>query len=218
MIVLFCTSMRLDRILCSPLVFVLGFQTNPKESHLAAVKRILRYLKGTPELGLWYPKILIQIMVVVNWIGKTLLNHVSFLVINFLVGLRKAKLRLPSTGPSRICGRRKLLFASGFWVKTQLLDYGYKIEESPYLLPKTLDIRVFILFKDNVEKGNIEMFFSNRLPTCDLFTKPLDEKCFNFLVSKLGMKLIHGMCELNRNFYGFPEPAILPKKFSLRNE
>ncbi|XP_075085113.1 secreted RxLR effector protein 161-like [Nicotiana tabacum] len=30
------------------------FQANPKESHLKAVKRILRYLKGTPDLSLWY--------------------------------------------------------------------------------------------------------------------------------------------------------------------
>ena len=32
------------------------FQANPKESHLSAVKRILRYLKHTPSIGLWYPK------------------------------------------------------------------------------------------------------------------------------------------------------------------
>ncbi|GKB06025.1 hypothetical protein Tco_0834258 [Tanacetum coccineum] len=32
------------------------YQANPKESHLVVVKRILRYLKGTPNLGLWYPK------------------------------------------------------------------------------------------------------------------------------------------------------------------
>ncbi|GJU42142.1 uncharacterized mitochondrial protein-like protein [Tanacetum coccineum] len=32
------------------------FQVNPKSSHLHAVKRILRYLKGQPKLGLWYPK------------------------------------------------------------------------------------------------------------------------------------------------------------------
>nr|GEY53284.1 uncharacterized mitochondrial protein AtMg00810-like [Tanacetum cinerariifolium] len=31
---------------------------NPKESHLIAVKRIFRYLKGTPSPGLWYPKCL----------------------------------------------------------------------------------------------------------------------------------------------------------------
>ena len=28
------------------------FQSNPKESHLKAVKRILRYIKGTTNLGL----------------------------------------------------------------------------------------------------------------------------------------------------------------------
>ena len=33
------------------------FQSNPRESHLTAVKRILRYLIGTTHLGLWYPKI-----------------------------------------------------------------------------------------------------------------------------------------------------------------
>ncbi|KAI3716898.1 hypothetical protein L1987_68116 [Smallanthus sonchifolius] len=32
------------------------FQANPKLSHLSAVKRILRYLKYNPKLGLWYPK------------------------------------------------------------------------------------------------------------------------------------------------------------------
>ncbi|GKA05137.1 uncharacterized mitochondrial protein-like protein [Tanacetum coccineum] len=32
------------------------YQVNPKVSHLHAVKRIFRYLKGQPKLGLWYPK------------------------------------------------------------------------------------------------------------------------------------------------------------------
>ncbi|GKF45156.1 hypothetical protein Tco_0131708 [Tanacetum coccineum] len=32
------------------------FQITPKVSHLHAVKRIFRYLKGQPKLGLWYPK------------------------------------------------------------------------------------------------------------------------------------------------------------------
>nr|GEU46394.1 hypothetical protein [Tanacetum cinerariifolium] len=32
------------------------FQVTPKVSHLHAVKRIFRYLKGQPKLGLWYPK------------------------------------------------------------------------------------------------------------------------------------------------------------------
>nr|GEV91470.1 hypothetical protein [Tanacetum cinerariifolium] len=32
------------------------FQVQPKVSHMHAVKRIFRYLKGHPTLGLWYPK------------------------------------------------------------------------------------------------------------------------------------------------------------------
>ncbi|GJZ36400.1 putative ribonuclease H-like domain-containing protein [Tanacetum coccineum] len=32
------------------------YQVNPKVSHLHAAKRIFRYLKSQPKLGLWYPK------------------------------------------------------------------------------------------------------------------------------------------------------------------
>jgi hypothetical protein len=35
---------------------VARFQATPKESHVLVVKRIFKYLKGTEELGLWYPK------------------------------------------------------------------------------------------------------------------------------------------------------------------
>jgi hypothetical protein len=31
-------------------------QATPKEAHLVAIKRILRYLKHTPSIDLWYPK------------------------------------------------------------------------------------------------------------------------------------------------------------------
>ncbi|GJX46686.1 hypothetical protein Tco_0271876 [Tanacetum coccineum] len=34
------------------------YRANPKEPYLIVVKRIFRYLKGTPSLGLWYPKCL----------------------------------------------------------------------------------------------------------------------------------------------------------------
>ncbi|GKC01712.1 uncharacterized mitochondrial protein-like protein [Tanacetum coccineum] len=37
-------------------VHMYRYQVNLKVSHLHAVKRIFRYLKGQPKLGLWYPK------------------------------------------------------------------------------------------------------------------------------------------------------------------
>ena len=32
------------------------YQSNPKEYYLTAVKMIIKYLKGTTNVGLWYPK------------------------------------------------------------------------------------------------------------------------------------------------------------------
>ncbi|KAK9065057.1 hypothetical protein SSX86_016440 [Deinandra increscens subsp. villosa] len=36
--------------------FLARYQCKPKESHLLDVKRVFRYLKGSADLGLWYPK------------------------------------------------------------------------------------------------------------------------------------------------------------------
>ncbi|GJU57070.1 putative ribonuclease H-like domain-containing protein [Tanacetum coccineum] len=51
---MYLTSSRLD------IMFVVyacaRYQVNPKVSHLHDVKRIFRYLKGQPKLGLWYRK------------------------------------------------------------------------------------------------------------------------------------------------------------------
>ncbi|GJR34205.1 putative ribonuclease H-like domain-containing protein [Tanacetum coccineum] len=51
---MYLTAFRLD------IMFVVcacaRFQVTPKVSHLHAVKRISRYLKGQPKLGIWYPK------------------------------------------------------------------------------------------------------------------------------------------------------------------
>ncbi|GKE58952.1 putative ribonuclease H-like domain-containing protein [Tanacetum coccineum] len=51
---MYLTSSRLD------IMFAVRacarFQVTPKVSHLHAVKRIFRYLKGQPKLGLWYPR------------------------------------------------------------------------------------------------------------------------------------------------------------------
>jgi len=51
---LYLTATRPD------IVFSVGlcvrFQSKPKETHLKIVKQILRYLKHTPDLTLWYPR------------------------------------------------------------------------------------------------------------------------------------------------------------------
>nr|GEV02072.1 hypothetical protein [Tanacetum cinerariifolium] len=49
------TPMEL-KSLCSKMKMEKKYQVNPKVSHLHAVKRIFRYLKGQPKFGLCYPK------------------------------------------------------------------------------------------------------------------------------------------------------------------
>ncbi|KAL8121885.1 hypothetical protein AgCh_018575 [Apium graveolens] len=51
---LYLTASRPDIIFATCLCA--RFQADPRESHLVAIKRIFRYLKGTPNLGIWYPR------------------------------------------------------------------------------------------------------------------------------------------------------------------
>ncbi|KAI3747413.1 hypothetical protein L6452_09869 [Arctium lappa] len=90
------------------------------------------------------------------------------------------------------------------WMRTQLRDYGFYFNKIPiycdsksaiaisanpvqHTKTKHIDVRYHFI-KDHVEKGTIELFFvKTDYQLADLFTKPLDEKRFNFLISKLGM-------------------------------
>ena len=51
---LYVTASRLN-VMFSVCMYA-RFQASPRESHLKATKRILRYLKHTQNIGLWYPK------------------------------------------------------------------------------------------------------------------------------------------------------------------
>nr|GEX27988.1 hypothetical protein [Tanacetum cinerariifolium] len=53
---MYLTSLRLDIMFDVCACACVRFQVTPKVSHLHAMKRIFRYLKGQPKLGLWYPK------------------------------------------------------------------------------------------------------------------------------------------------------------------
>jgi hypothetical protein len=51
---LYLCASRLDIMLS--VCMCARFQSDPKECHLVAVKRIFRYLVSTPCFGIWYPK------------------------------------------------------------------------------------------------------------------------------------------------------------------
>jgi len=54
------------------------FQANPKEAHLQEIKRIFKYLQGTQNYGLWYPRdidLRLHAYTNENWAGKLGRKH-----------------------------------------------------------------------------------------------------------------------------------------------
>ncbi|KAI3706786.1 hypothetical protein L6452_24752 [Arctium lappa] len=188
------------------------YQTEPKESHLIAVKRIFRYLKGTPNLGLWYPKD--------SRFDLTGYSDSDFagckldrksttggyqLLGGKLVSWTRKKQNSVSTSTTKVeYVAAGSCCAQVLWMRNQLLDYylqlskiqiycdstsAIAIANNPVLHSKTKHIEIrYHFIRDHVMNGDIELHF---IPTdyqlADLFTKPLDETRFNFLISELGM-------------------------------
>jgi hypothetical protein len=159
------------------------FQANPKEVHLKAVKRIMRYLVYTPKFGLWYPN------------GSTF----------DLIGYSDANYagcnidRKSTSGTCQFLGRSLVSWASKkqnsvalstteaeyiaaghcctqiLWMKQTLKDYSYKLSKVPLLCDnesairmadnpvehsrtKHIDIRYHFL-RDHQQKGDIEIAY-----------------------------------------------------------
>ncbi|GJY51433.1 retrovirus-related pol polyprotein from transposon TNT 1-94 [Tanacetum coccineum] len=169
------------------IVLCARYQSNPKESHLTAVKRILRYLKGTPTLGLYYPKCS----------GFDLKGYSVSDYAGYNIDRKTTSAEAEYVDAAGCC-------ASILWMKSQLSDYDihYKmvpifcdntsaisISNNPVLYSRTkhIDIRYHFI-RDHILKGDIELHF---IPTeyrlADIFTKPLDEPTFTRLKAELGM-------------------------------
>ncbi|KAI3715571.1 hypothetical protein L6452_22557 [Arctium lappa] len=207
---MYLTSSRTDIMFSTCLCA--RYQANPKEIHLSAVKRIFRYLKGTADLGLWYPKdtsFEITSYIDADHAGcmldrKSTSGHIQFLGDKLVSWASKKQLCvLTSTVEAEYVAATSCC-SQVLWMRTQLRDYGFHfnkiliycdsksaiaITANPVQHTKTRHIDVMYHFiKDNVEKGTIELFFvKTDYQLADLFTKPLDEKRFTFLVSKHGM-------------------------------
>ncbi|GKE97810.1 hypothetical protein Tco_0021161 [Tanacetum coccineum] len=91
------------------------------------------------------------------------------------------------------------------WMRTQLLDYGYKynripmycdsksavaISCNPVQHSKTKHIDILYHFiKEHVENGIVELYFvGTEYQVADLFTKALPKERFEYLVHRIGMR------------------------------
>ncbi|KAJ9562411.1 hypothetical protein OSB04_007571 [Centaurea solstitialis] len=205
---LYLTASRPDIMFAT--CFCARFQANPKESHMLAVKRILQYLKGTPNRGLWYPKESGFELVAFSDADhggfqldrKSTSGHVQFLGDKLVSwGSKKQYCVSTSTAEAEYVAAASCC-SQVLWMRTQLRDYVYNFNHVPiycdsksaiaitcnpvqHIRTKHIDIRYHFIM-DHVERGTIELYFVNtEYQLADLFTKPLDEKRFNFLISKL---------------------------------
>ncbi|GKC92807.1 putative ribonuclease H-like domain-containing protein, partial [Tanacetum coccineum] len=109
------------------------YQVNPKVSRLYAVKRIFRYLKGQPKLGLWYPKDSPFNLVAYtdsDYVGASLDRKSTTRGCQFfgcrLISWQCKKQTMVANSTTKAeyvvassCCRQVL------WIQNQLLDYGY---------------------------------------------------------------------------------------------
>nr|GEW01014.1 hypothetical protein [Tanacetum cinerariifolium] len=78
-------------------VHIYRYQVNPKVSHLHAVKRIFRYLKGQPKLGHWYLKdspFDLMAYIDSDYAGASFIESLQQEVVNFLGKLTTARVNV----------------------------------------------------------------------------------------------------------------------------
>jgi hypothetical protein len=188
------------------------FQSNPKEVHLRAVKRIMRYLVHTPKFGLWYPKGFTFDLIGysdADWAGckidrKSTLGTCQFLGRSLVSwASKKQNFVALSTAEAEYIAASHCC-AQLLWMRQTLRDYGYKLSKVPLLCDNESAIRMadnpvehsrtkhiaiqYHFFRDHQQRGDIEIaYVSTKEQLVDIFTKPLDEKTFTKLRNELNI-------------------------------
>ncbi|GJT89251.1 putative ribonuclease H-like domain-containing protein [Tanacetum coccineum] len=189
------------------------FQVTPKTSHLNAVKRIFKYLKGKPNLGLWYPRessFDLEAYSDSDYAGanldrKSTTGGCQFLG-SRLISWQCKKQTIVATSTTEAeyvaaascCGQV-------LWIQNQMLDYGFNfmntkihidnesticIVKNPVYHSKTKHIEIRHHFiRDSYEKKLIRMEkIYTDFNVADLLTKAFDGPRFNFLVVNIGLE------------------------------
>nr|GEX05854.1 copia protein [Tanacetum cinerariifolium] len=174
------------------------FQENPKTSHLEAVKRIFRYVKGTMHLGLWYPKGS-DIKTIVyadsghagDYVDRKSTSGICTFMGCFLTSwfLKKQTALAISTTETEYVSARKAC-QQALWMKKALVYYDIRLDDIPIMCDnkgaidisknlvqhsRTKHIEIHHHFlRDNVQKGKFSIEkVSSEDNIADILTKPL---------------------------------------------
>ncbi|GJV96951.1 hypothetical protein Tco_1548528 [Tanacetum coccineum] len=159
------------------------FQEAPKTSHLEAVKRIFRYIKGTTHLGLWYPKGTdIETVVYADfdhagdYVDRKSTSSICTFVgccLTSWFSKKQTALAISTTEAEYVSARKACQQA--LWMKQALIDYDIRLDDVPIMCDnkgaidlsknpvqhsrtKHIKIRHHFL-RDNVQKGQIRHHF-----------------------------------------------------------
>lgn len=188
------------------------FQVAPRQSHYIAAKRILKYLKGTINVGLWYPK-----DSSFNLIGysdadyagckidrKSTSCSCQFLGDRLISWFSKKQTSIATSTAEAEYLAAESCCAQILWIQQQLRDYGIRSKEAPILCDNTsaisitynpvlhsrtkhVDIRHHFI-REHVMKKDIRLeYISTDLQAADIFTKPLPDAKFSFFRNILGL-------------------------------
>ena len=188
------------------------YQACPKNSHLQAVKRIIRYVAGTCDLGVWYTRDTNMYLTGFSdsdWAGceddRKSTSGGCFYVGNNLVSWysRKQNCVSLSTAESEYVAAASAC-SQLIWLQHMLDDYGLECKELKLLCDnmsainisknpvqhsrtKHIDIRHHFL-RDMVEKGILKIeHVETEKQLADIFTKALDNERFSFLKNSLSL-------------------------------
>ncbi|GJZ16570.1 putative ribonuclease H-like domain-containing protein [Tanacetum coccineum] len=188
------------------------FQVTPKVSHMHAIKRIFRYLKHQPKLGLWYPKDSPFHLEAFSDSDYARDNHDRRSTsggCQYLGGRlvswqckKQTIVAISSTEAEYVAAAS--CCAQVLWMQNQLLDYGFNfmnteihidnesticIVKNPVLHSKTKHIQIRHHFiRDCYEQRLINVVKVHTDDNvADLLTKGFDLARFNFLVVTIGM-------------------------------
>ncbi|KZV46985.1 hypothetical protein F511_15782 [Dorcoceras hygrometricum] len=188
------------------------FQAEPKKSHYIDVKRILKYLKGTSNVGLWYPKDSGFELIGysdVDYAGcridrKSTSGTCQFLGDRLISWFSKKQTSIATSTAEAEYLAAGSCCAQILWIQHQLKDYGIDASEAPILCDNTsaiaitqnpvlhsrtkhIDIRHHFI-RDHVLKKDVRLeYVSTEQQVADIFTKPLPDAKFSYFRNSLGL-------------------------------
>jgi hypothetical protein len=143
------------------------FQANPKEVHLRAVKRVMRYLVYTPMFGLWYPKGSTFDLIGysnVDYAGckidrKSTLGTCQFLGRSLVSWASKKQNSVAlSTAEAEYIAAGHCC-AQLLWMRQNLRDYGYKLSKVSLLCDNESAIRMAVNPVEHSRTKHIDIWY-----------------------------------------------------------